>query len=147
MIVVPKLGFFNPSLLSSPFRSNISYYFAANVVRDEKFCRIFSFILNHKALSFSFIFQSWTLLFLTISATCDFGFRVDVNMCISLLILFITSKQDWEHFKITGHGMLFHQLFFAITLPGQTQHYADTRIKYFWWLAIFLHTLFTCFIL
>lgn len=90
------------------------------MVRDERFCHIFSFILNHKALSFSFVFQSWTLLFLTISAMCDFGFCVDVNMCISLFILFITTKQDWEHFKITGHWMLFHKLFLAITSPGQT---------------------------
>lgn len=101
MIVVLKLVY--PSLLSFPFRANVSYYFAANMVRDERFCHIFSFILNHKPLSFSFVFQSWTLLFLTISAMCDFGFCVDVNMCISLFILFITTKQDWEHFKITGH--------------------------------------------
>lgn len=118
MIVVLKLVY--PSLLSFPFRANVSYYFAANMVRDERFCHIFSFILNHKALSFSFVFQSWTLLFLTISATCDFGFCVDVNTCISLFILFITTKQDWEHFKITGHWMLFHKLFLAITSPGQT---------------------------
>lgn len=118
MIVVLKLVY--PSLLSFPFRANVSYYFAANMVRDERFCHIFSFILNHKALSFSFVFQSWTLLFPTISATCDFGFCVDVNMCISLFILFITTKQDWEHFKITGHWMLFHKLFLAITSPGQT---------------------------
>lgn len=115
------------------------------MVRDERFCHIFSFILNHKALFFSFIFQSWVLLFLTISATCDFGFHADANMCISLFILFITTKQDWEHFKITVHWMLFHQLFIAITLPGQTQGYADTRIKHFWRLAIFLHIPFTCF--
>ena len=62
-----------------------------------------SLVTVGNVLSFSFIFQSWILLFLTISATCDFGFRVEVNMCISLFILFITTKQDWEHFKITGH--------------------------------------------
>lgn len=145
MIVVLKFVFY-PSLLSSPFRANVSYYFAANMVRDERFCHIFSFILNHKALSFSLIFQSWTLLFLTISATRDFSFHMDVNMCISLLILFITTKQDWEHFKITGHWMLFHQLFVAITLPGQTRGYADTRVKHFWRLVVFLHIVFTHFI-
>lgn len=145
MIVVLKFVFY-PSLLSSPFRANVSYYFAANMVRDERFCHIFPFILNHKALSFSFIFQFWTLLFLTISATCDFGFRANVNMCVSLLVLFITTKQDWEHFKITGQWMLLHQLFAAVTLPGKTQGYADTRIKHFWRLAVFLHILFTCFI-
>lgn len=145
MIVVPKLVSY-PTLLSSPFRANVSYYFAANMVRDERFCHIFSFILNHKALYFSFIFQSWTLLFLTISATCDFGFHADVNMCISLFILFIKTKQDWEHFKITGHWILFHQLFVAITLLGQTWGCAGTRIKHFLRLSIFKHIFFTCII-
>jgi len=143
MFVVPKLAFY-PTVLSSPFRANVSYCFAANTVRDERFCHIFSFILNYKALSFSFFFQSWALLFPTISATCDFGFCADVNMCISLFILFITTEQYWEHFKITGHWKLVQKLFDAITIPGQTRCYADIRIKHFGRLAVFLHILFTC---
>lgn len=55
MTAVPKLVFY-PSLLSSPFRANVSYYFAANMVRDERFCHMFSLILNHKALSLLFHF-------------------------------------------------------------------------------------------
>lgn len=101
MVVVPKLDFY-PSVLSSPFRANVSYYFAANMGRDERFSHIFPFLLNHKALSFPFIFQSQVFI-VSISVTCDFGSYVNVNMCIYLFIPFITTKQDQGHFKIPGH--------------------------------------------
>lgn len=66
MVVVLRLDFY-PSLLSSSLRANISYYFAANMVRNERFSHIFPFLLNHKALSFSFFLHSQVLLFLFLS--------------------------------------------------------------------------------
>lgn len=126
MVVVSQLDFY-PSVFS--IQSQCILLLCS---KHGQRWKILSYIsLSIKPQGFILPFHSSVSGFIvSISVTCDSGFHVNMNMCIYLLIPFITAKQDWGHFKVPGHWMLLHQIFTAITLPHRLElcRYQNKRV-------------------